>query len=198
MYPLLQDKSLQKQVEDIYQQYVEPYERGWELLQQASQKRELPTTFELYSHPEKEKRMKEGEGIVCCKCNVNVQESEGKRVCVLCKDAFCDQCLKGASSKPNERWICPTCQQLTTPSWGDLLFCIECGLPIEESEVETKCWRCCQCSGLFHRHCIKTTVDDPQSWTCCDCCNLPEDLDSLTSTILIDPTSNFLTCYYSS
>ena len=66
MYPLLQDKSLQKQVEDIYQQYVEPYERGWELLQQASQKRELPTTFELYSHPEKEKRMKEGEGIVCC------------------------------------------------------------------------------------------------------------------------------------
>ena len=199
MYPLLREKSLQEQVEYIYQQYVEPFEKGWELLHQTSQKRELPTTFELYSHPEKEKRMKDqGVGIVCCQCNVNVQENEKKRVCALCKDTFCDQCLKGTTSKPNGQWICPICQQFITPSWGNLLFCVECGLPIEENEVETKCWRCCRCSGLFHRRCVKTTVDDPQSWTCCDCSNLPENLDSLTSTILIDPTSNLLTCYYSS
>lgn len=183
----------------MYQRYVEPYESGWELLQQASLKRELPTTVELYSHPDSEKRMKEqGVGIRCSLCNVDVQENENKRVCVLCKDTFCDQCLKGAVSKSSEEWICQRCQQYTTPSWGDLPICVGCGLPIQENEVETKCWRCCRCSGLFHHNCVKTTVDDPQSWICRDCCDLPDNLDSLTSSILIDPSSRFLTCYYSS
>lgn len=197
MYPLLRDPTLQEQVQMIYQKYVEPFERGWELFQIAAQKGELPTTFDLYSHNERDNRIK-NQGIVCSQCQGNVEENEKKQVCALCRAIYCNRCAERTSAKSNDQWICPSCQQVVTPSWGNLLFCIGCGMVIEEVEVETNCWRCCRCSGLFHRRCVKTAVEDPQNWICCDCCNLPENLDSLTGTILIDPTSNLLTCYYSS
>ena len=203
--PALTGKAAEKQVASLYKRSIEPFEKGWQLLNaKKSSKRALPGLDAVYHGYVRDKVVPVKAGVwatlervtcrFCWKCQADIELYDEKVLCAECGAPCCRSCFEGDVSDP-KLILCNRCSALLTPSWNDLQVCTVCGFNVLPTVRES--WiRCCQCGGLVHRVCAGEVEEDEKAWVCGDC-RKRETMDPpALCRVYVDPHSHIVTPVY--